>query len=1834
MKKLMILCFFAGLLAVACKTRSSGDVAFNPHISAFTSGVVSNQTVVRILFSEPVVGVEAGMAIEKGLIKISPSVDGKAVWVDNQTLVFKADQLLASDTQYKVTLKLGRLFKGEDDFVFHFKTMKQAFRVDADGMENTTDDLRSNRYHFLLKTADYMPVEAVESLVEAHQDGKKLDVEWEHHEQDKYHRLVVGNVVRNEKSGTLVLSYSSRVENASGTKTQSFEVPAIGDFKVMDLKAILYPDQYLQITFSDPIDPRQNLAGLITIEGSGVVRYGVEKNRVKVYPALQLSGSRRVAVLQGVLNTLGRPLSVDNYYDVTFENLKPEVQLVNKGTIMPRSAGLILPFKAVSLNSVEVRVIKLFENNIPQFLQTSQLDGEGMYELKRAGRLVLKKTIRLDDNPTLDLSKWNTFSLDLASMMEPDLGAIYRVVFNFKKRNAIYPCMDQQDEQVVDVVDDVKDLKDEQRFWDSPDSYYSYWDGYYDDYDWYQRENPCHNSYYTNREVGVNLLASDLGIIAKRGNDNQVHVAVTSLVAAKPISGVAVEVLSYQNQILASGVTGKDGFVTLPVQGVPYLMIAKKDKERGYLRLDDGSSLSLSRFDVSGQTLQQGMKGFIYGDRGVWRPGDSIYVSFILENKGLKLPESHPVVFELVNPQGKVEQKMVQSLGGRTMLSFKTNTSDEAITGMYTARISVGGACFEKSLRVETIKPNRLKLALDFPGNKLYFGRSSTATLSAKWLHGAIARNLNANVSVTLSQGTTSFADYSGFVFDDPLRSFTADETVVFDGKLDGNGVATLSPAIAVREAAPGMLRASFYTRVFEEGGNFSIDRFTIPYAPYPVFVGIKIPQGDKRGMLVTDQNHRIEVVTVNADGKPTDVRGLTYEVYKVSWRWWWEANDNDLASYTGSQSRNMIASGKLDTRNGKGSFEFMVKYPEWGRYLVRVVDPSNGHATGKPVYVDWPGWALKPMGEDAQASQMLLFSLDKEKYKVGESATVTFPSAAGGRALVSIENGYGVLGSYWVETKDGMTDFSFKLLGEMTPNVYVNISLIQPHGQTANNLPIRMYGVMPVVVEDPQTHLHPEIEMASELRPEKTAVIKVREKNRQAMSYTLAVVDEGLLDITRFATPKPWDYFFAREALGVKTWDLYNWVMGAYGGRIERAFAIGGDTELDGKKGGDKQNRFKPVVRFMGPFHIGAGKTGQHQVPIPRYVGSVRVMVVASSDNAYGSVEKAVPVRSPLMVLTTLPRVCSPGETIQMPVTLFSMGDKVQKVEVAIPIHDGFVVEGDATQRVEMDANSEKVVYFKLKASAKPIQGRIKVEARMGAERADDETFLTIRAANPEETRSVSAIVRAGESAVLEPQRFAMEGTESLTLEASVIPPINLGERLRYLLQYPHGCAEQTTSAAFPQLYLSDLVEKPELFSNTISQNIMQAINRLFSMQLPDGGMAYWPGQSRADEWTTSYAGYFMSEASRKGYILPDGFMKRWISFQRKTAQQWNYSKGVAGNDELQAFRLFSLAQAGAVDLSSMNRMRKINSLSVMSRWYLAAAYARAGYAEVGRELIESLSAETGSKASWDFTFGSETRDLAMRLETYNLLKMNEPAFGLVQKISETLSSSQWLSTQTTAYSLLAISHYLVNNKVSKSFDFELSVGGKKTKLTSQKPVFHKVLDAFDGKLSLLNKGDGALFVRLVSTGIPAAGDESSYASNLNLTVDYYDMNGNMLDPGRLMQGHDLISVVTVRNPGTLGSIQNIALTQMVPSGWEIRNTRMEEFTAQRSSPVDYQDYRDDRVLSYFSLSAGESKRIVTLLHASYCGEFYLPAIRCEAMYDHQASASTAGRWVHVVAQ
>jgi uncharacterized protein YfaS (alpha-2-macroglobulin family) len=394
------------------------------------------------------------------------------------------------------------------------------------------------------------------------------------------------------------------------------------------------------------------------------------------------------------------------------------------------------------------------------------------------------------------------------------------------------------------------------------------------------------------------------------------------------------------------------------------------------------------------------------------------------------------------------------------------NTEADAPTGLWRAKVTVGGTSFTKSLRIETVKPNRLKIKFDMGKGPLRGGVLEQGKLNVNWLHGAPGRNLMVQADITLYKKTKGFVQFPGYHFYDPSITFYPDELTLFEGKVNEQGEADIKFKPPEISRAPGMLEAAFTIRAFEEGGDFSTDYFTMDYAPYQVFVGLRLPEGDKRGMLLTDTSHTVNIITCDANGNPKAVKNLQAAVYKVSWRWWWNASDNDMASYFGSSYRVAEAEAVINTDiNGKGVFNFKIEYPDWGRYFVRIWDPEGGASTGKTVYVDWPGWAGQAKREFPGAASLLTFTSDKENYNVGETATIVFPASEQGRALITIESGSEIIKAEWVKPSGEQSSYSFEVTPEMAPNVYVGITLVQPHGQTVNDAPMRLYGILPIMV-------------------------------------------------------------------------------------------------------------------------------------------------------------------------------------------------------------------------------------------------------------------------------------------------------------------------------------------------------------------------------------------------------------------------------------------------------------------------------------------------------------------------------------------------------------------------------------------------------------------------------------------------------------------------------------------------------------------------------------------------------------------------------------------------
>ncbi len=1819
------------------KEVNSKNPAFGKYISAYTSGIVSKTSSIKIrLTSEIAEKIQNKDEAPVDIFDFTPNIKGTTYWFDDNTIEFKPDKYLDSDEEFYVKFNLKKVTevpKNLKFFSFKFKTIEQSFEISLE--EQKTIDKSSLKWQKaigVVKTADAEITENVKKMLSATQNDENLKIKWKSEDDGKEHYFEIDSIKREKKASHVKMDWNGKSIGVKKTGKMEIEIPSIDDFKFISAKVVHYPEQYLQIQFSDPLKQNQNLNGLITIQNSKNIRYIIDDNVVRVYSSSYLKGTKSVSINQGIKNVLNFKMQKTKKFSMAFEAIKPKIRLVNKGVILPSSKdGLVLPFEAVNLKAVDIRIIKIYEKNIIQFLQVNNLKGD--YQLKRVGKPVLQKTVRLDKSKVVDFGVWNKFSLDLNKLIKAEPGAIYRVSIGFRKKHSLYSCTnnsddDEGEEELSESWSNPEE--EESSFWDNYDNYY------FGNYSWRERDNPCSQAFFgSRRTVSQNIIASNIGMIVKKGNDGVIKVFATDMRTTAPLKNTVIEIFDYQNQLLKSKKTDNEGKVTFDKLKDPYFVVAKSGKERSYLKITNGESLSLSRFDVSGVSVKKGLKGFIYGERGVWRPGDSLYLAFILREESEALPDNHPIVFELRNPQNQIVKRVIKQKSNSRFYTYKIKTKDDSPTGNWEAKVQIGGVKFYKTIKIETIKPNRLKINIKFKEEYIEANKSAVANLDVKWLHGAVAKDLKAKVEVIMSPVKTTFPKFSDFTFDDPTKSFKTESNTIFDGSVDEKGLAEFNANISTDISAPGKLKAIFVTKVFENGGNFSIDQFSLPFYPYNSFTGIKLPKGDKtRGMLLTDKTHPVEVAIVNPDGKyAKGSHKLEMQFYKLNWRWWWDKSQESLTNFTYRSSVKKLKKEIIYSKNGKAKWNLDVKYPNWGRYLVRVKNLTTGHSTAKVVYIDWPGWAGRAQKDGVGGAAMLSFTTNKSKYSVGDKVELNIPSSDKGRALISVENGTKVINTYWVETSKGQTKFSFKATKEMTPNIFVNVTLLQAHSQTANDLPIRLYGIVPLTIENPKTHLQPVISMPDVLESEKIVTIKVSEKNKKKMTYTLAIVDEGLLDLTRYKTPNPWNSFFAKEAIGVKTWDIYDMVIGAYGGKLERLLSIGGDGEEEGQ-GGKKANRFKPVVKYLGPFEYNGG-VNTHRVKIPRYIGSVKTMVIAGSDDAYGMAEKATPVVKPLMLLASLPRVLGPGEKVKLPVNIFAMEKNIKNVKIQVKTNNIIKVLGGNSKTVRFSETGDKYVNFDLEVAEALGIGKVEIIASSGSNKAVYEIELDIRNPNPKVTSVIADVVSKGDTWKSDFKPVGISGTNTAVLEVSSIPPINLDKRLKYLIKYPHGCVEQTTSSIFPQLYLTDLTDLPKEQKDKIEKNIKDGIKRIVSFQLFNGGLGYWPNSSNVSEWGTNYAGHFMVEAKKRGYSVPRSFMKKWRKYQSKKAKNWIDD----GNRSqlTQAYRLYSLALEGSPEKGAMNRLRGKSKLKNDAKWRLAAAYHIAGKSNSAKKLISGLSYDIPFYTEMSYTFGSSLRDKAMMLETLVLLGKDTDAFNIVKEISTELSKNKWMSTQTTAYALIAISQFVKKNKSSSGIKFSYAINGSKmANINMNKTIAQiniPISSINEQKITVKNSSGGIIYARLIMEGIPAVGDVRDVENSLNMTVTYKLTNGTIIKPERLEQGTDFVAEIKIRNPGLKGNYKEMALTQIFPSGWEIINTRLLNIGSlgYSSSPT-YQDIRDDRVYTYFNIKRSKQKTYRVLLNATFEGRFYLPPAYCEAMYDNTINARKGGKWVEVV--
>lgn len=1799
LKLLLATTMLVGIVACGSSQPMTPDEAAT-WIAAYTPECVDRSATIRIEPTDSLrVHINTMCTLDK-VFSFEPSVDGVASFSDDGRYIdFKPNEgELEQGVTYECRVNLAELttIGSMRDFAFQFYVERRESKFD--GVEVVVDP--DNEQQAIVTgyiLFNLPPSNVLENVSLLTCDDKAAVASISPTDDERCYEFKLSGIKRGSSDKKLKIKYSPLAE-FSKSKCE-VEVPGLEDFRVISAERKDAVEPYINVEFSAPLATDQELDGLITIDDIANVRIESSGTNVKVFYPQNSLVTMTMRISELLRDSRGRRLSKDVEQTFAQEILPPAVEVPISGTILPDGNNLKLPFRAVNLAAVDVEVVKIYADNVITFLQENEINSSN--RLRRFGRLIYRQTVRLDKDKSLNLHQWQNFSIDLKNLFRQERGAIYNIRITFRKEYSLYGRDSADDFTPVSGV-----TQEDNAEWDKPEAYTPSSEYDWEYYDWQDSDDPTLDSYYmsTRRMPEYNLIASNLGLVVKRADTDRVWTIVTDIMTTRPLAGIRVVAYNYQMQEIGSAITNAQGFADFKVSGKPFVVVASNSISATYLKVNGGHELSLSTFDVGGKVLTQGVKGFVYGERGVWRPGDDIYLTLIVEDKQRALPKNHPVTMELYTPEEQLYESITLTKNVNGIYTFHTKTRDDAPTGHWNAQFKVGGQTFHHQVRIETIKPNRLKIKIDAP-KTLYVDTEAEIGVESHWLTGPAASGLATSMEMALYNDPRPFEAYPKYVFSNPLYTFSNESVdYIYRAELDSLGRYTHQYTFTETYNAPGILQANLVARVFESGGDESLSSELVRFSPYKSYVGISL----KDKAFETDANIEFPIVTLDPDGKAVN-RELSYKIYRLTWGWWYEGSTMELCEYVQSSSAEVIKEGALTTVNGKAKLPMRIEYPAYGRYLIYVEDTESGHVTGGIVSVDWPEWRGNSKKEDPTAATMLSFSLNKKNYNVGEHATVYLPKSPGGRVLLSVENGSSVIARYWVETSPNKeTQYRIPVTQNMAPNFYVSAMLLQPHAQTINDLPIRLYGVQGATVTNKHTVLHPVIDVPSEIRPQQPFTVRVREQSGKPMSYTLAIVDEGLLDLTSYDTPKPWAAMNEREALGVKTWDVYGDVVAAYAGKFRSILSIGGgDPGEDYAASVGKKKRFNPVVKFLGPFTLNKG-VNTHNITLPMYVGSVRVMVVAAHDGSYGSADKSMTVRSPLMLLTSLPRKLNCGDKVKMPVNVFAMKEGVKDVKVSVSIEGPLSCVGGNTQNVSFSGPSEKLVEFDLKCDAMTAgKAKVVVTAVGGGQKATETIWIDVENPLPDVITSESKVM-VGEGE----HTFTWKGFDNgrVLLTLSTLPAIDFNGAFSFVDNYSHYCSEQLSARAMYMLYARKFLNiedqsKAEVALDTI-------LKLLVSRQLSSGGFVYWPGDSDAHDWVSSMVGEVLTEARRQGFVVSNQCYDKWKEYQLSVARKYRHTSNHA-EDLQQAYRLFTLVLAGEQPTALMNKLRESKSISRQALLRLAACYSLTGRADVATKLIERVD-DTASVDGSYATFWSSLRDDAMALEAYAIIGDSERAFSMAEKVYKKFSAT-CCSTQDVAFVSAAMSRYVTH--AADVCEVTIAEGSAKERVIRDlRGVKNIELNTKSATVTIRNKGSRNLYLSLMTARRPSV-DETLAAENngITLKVSYSTPVEN------LKQGTEIVAHINVKKSSS--SSQYMALTFIGAAGWEIWNERL--MGGGYDNGVNYVDVRDDRISWYFDAQKDKSLDFKVRLRAAYAGEYMLPSVICEDMYDPECRAITS---------
>jgi uncharacterized protein YfaS (alpha-2-macroglobulin family) len=1736
-----------------------------------------------VLFDKPLGQGKVGEVLDPAPAKIFPALGGSWKWQDTNALRFTPSGGLPVASEYKVELDPARVvtgtqvFSGEteltvktDKFLVEEVRVLEEPALEGKGKVVFRGELRFNyavdpkTLAPLVKVADPDKPGGTAVTLETEYNSQVVGYRTEPVQKRKEERKIELTIAASltPAQGNVALGEEYKKEIAVGSSTQ---------LAVRKVETQPGPrESTLKVTFSSPVSAAV-AEKYVTIEPApggpnNKPRFAADRTELSITGEMTPGESYTLKIAQGMPATDEAVLQKAFEQEVDLPDLEPAVTFQSQGMFLWSGGKHAVAMEAVNVPKVKMAIDRVYLNNL-FFLFTYggffEEDGGYVGELQHAlGDRLKEVTLNVGGGK----NKKRTFPLVLDKWINTKEPGLYRVSVG------------------------QPDSEEAAQRW---------------------------------------LLLTDLGAVAKRGPAGEFLVWVSSLKDLAAVADAKVTLISDQNQVMASGRTDGTGVwrVFDPkalAKGTPYMVTIEKGDDFTFLLLHT-MTIDSTGLDVGGaEAAGEGYTAFLYGERDLYRPGETLKGLTVVRDGALHIPPTMPALLRHRDPQGREVETRRLMIGDKGLAPFELSLPAYSLTGVHTLELEVAQKVIgQYRFHVEEFVPDRISVAIVPPKANIGPGQTLEYQVNSSYLFGAPAAGLPVETRVRLADSTFAPKGYETFSFRNADRKLDDKEVLSTTGKLDDEGGAKFKVEMPAGAPVPSSLEAVITARVQEQGGRGVAAMQRLQVHPYPYYIGLR-RAGAKGGtadesFATPGQPAGFEYVAVTPEGKETASGGLRADLFEDRWNTVLRRTPAGGWRYETTRDPVLIASKTIPRGKTRGGFDLTPR--AYGSYRVVLTDAESQASSEVEFYAS--GWGTSPWA--IKNPSRLELDLDKEEYAAGDTATVQVRAPFPGKLLLTVERDR-VLDTQIYEMKGNTAKIEVPIKAEYRPNAYVTATLVRKVGDLEVGSAGRAFGAVPLPVNRTSNHLAPVITAPEQMRPGRELAISVKTVPNAVV--TVAAVDEGILQLIAQKTPEPFDFFYRRLALGVISYDTFSLLLPEL-----KSLAPGGGEGAEGMSQYVRTEgirRTEPVVFWSGP--LTADKDGNLKVAfkVPEFQGALRIMAVAIADDRFGSSFRLTRVRDPLVLLPTLPRILSFGETLQVPVTVRNDTGKPGTITVGLSAQGPVKIE-KGTQGVEIPAGREKTVYFSVKTGNGAGNVAFLATAAGNGEQSRSTTNVSIRPDLPELPvedvggMNASTLEIAGKDL----DRFRPE-TLRRTVRVSPIPIVQFAGKLEHLLHYPYGCLEQTTSSAFPLIYIGDIAKAldpglldPKKGHDDPAVLVQAGLRRIATMQLQGGGFSLWQGEQQVHPWGSVYATHFLVEARRAGHPVEDGLYRNaltWLAGEVK-------AKGTYGSEELQrtVYGLYVLSRAGKADLGTMDfvRQKHAKELSAESRAMLAAAYAAAGNPRATQSLAANVGAVQEIQRQTGGNFDSAIRNRALLLLALLDADPRSPQIpALVDRLARDARTDRWWTTQEESFTLLAIGQFLQKQARQPPYSGTLFVGGKKVGTFDNRTVtFPPILGGGAIRLQM-NPGykPGAALYSVLTRGVPTDDAFKPASEGLQIERQFLDRDGKPVDLNAVRQG-DLVAIKT-RVRSVAGAVQNVVIVNLLPSGLEVENPRLSS-TEQLPWVTDANlqprsmDLRDDRILLFVDLPADSWQTFYTLVRAVAPGQFRLPPVEVEAMYN-----------------